>query len=111
MAQCQSRDVDGYPIPHGPLTRPRATLTTGAGAQYGNQVDASVGKKINEPLPWVALACLIAGLSLGVSLMQGPISDAKLDKSKAELRAEFAQQIADARSEAKAAGTDAAIWK
>lgn len=96
MAQCQCRNSSGYPVFGGDNR-----------GNFSHQDDHSV----NKALPWVAVACILAGLALGVSVMMRPIMDAMDAKAKAELRAEIAQELAEVRAEARQAGDDAAIWK
>lgn len=99
MAESQLRNEFGY------VGCP--SVNAAPGAAVHSNVDAST----NKALPWVALSCILAGLALGVSLMMRPIVEALNAKTKAELRQEFAQDLADVRAEARQAGDDAAIWK
>ncbi len=49
--------------PQGPVTRPRATVTSGS-APLTSTVDQRVDNSTNKPLPWIAVSMLIAGISI-----------------------------------------------
>lgn len=62
----------------------------------------------NDSLPYLIAASVASAIALTlcvVGYIFGP------QYIEARLRAQFAQDIADARAEARAAGTDATIWK
>lgn len=112
MAECEIRNSEGYPRHHGPSTRPRATVRSG-GAPLTSHVDQSVDNSNNKALPWAVLAALFGGLGFGglvVLCMLKPWETADR-AAHAELRAEFAQDIADAKAQAHDAATDAKLWK
>jgi hypothetical protein len=115
MAESELRDADGYPLSRGPNTRPRSRLECQRdiiSPQINQSTDNSTGK--NEALPWtvlLGLSCLLAGISLGVSLRQDKITDAKMGELRAEMRAEFADGVARATALAELARKEASTAK
>lgn len=109
MAESEVRDSYGNPLVATPTTRPRATIHAPITGDI-NQ-NTTTDNSVNKALPWVAIACLLAGMSLGVSLMSQPITDAKIEKAKAELRAEYAEEIAIIRVEAHNAASVSEVWR
>jgi hypothetical protein len=112
MAECELRNAQGYPRPHGPTTRPRATVRSG-GAPLTSHVDQSVDNSNNKALPWAVLAALFGGLGFGgvvvlCLLRPWETSDRA---SQAELRAEFAQRLAAVEKDAGDAASISEIWR
>ncbi len=113
MTACEARDPEGYPMPS---SHPFANVTAGSGrapmtTKIEQHADNSTGKQVNPALPWLT-SVMAGGALFGmvvICLLQPWRTEARA--AKAELRAEFAQLIADAQAEAKQAGDDAAIWK
>jgi hypothetical protein len=98
MAECEARDCFGMP----PMAAGRdnnSNLVSGASVLM---IDSS------RLLPLVMMACFLAGAGLLSAVMVAWLLPPRI---AAEMRAEFAQDIADARAEARAAGTDATLWK
>lgn len=96
MAACQRRDCFGNP--------PMA-----AGRDNNNASGASVLMvDSSRLLPLVMLSCFLAGAGLVAAIMVAWLLPPRI---VAEVRAQNAQEVSDARAEARAAGTDAAIWK
>lgn len=62
----------------------------------------------NESLPWLIGAWVTASVALTLAAVGWLIGPRLI---RAEVRAEFAQEIADTKAEARQAGTDAAIAK
>lgn len=59
---------------------------------------------------WVSIIALVlAAFSAGIAIMQPSITEAKIDAGKAELRAEFAQQIADVQALANTSNQHARV--
>lgn len=114
MLECEKRNEGGYPRVGIPTTRPIAKVRTGH-APSTTKIEQNTDNSNNKPLPWVALGCALGGMGFAASLILAVLGPqyvrSESRSAQAELRAEFAQQIADARAEAKMAGTDAAIWK
>ena len=101
MAQCQCRNESGYPI-----------LSAGQSAAVVNSpVDNSRNK--NSALPWAVMAAAFGFLGFGgmitVALLKPWETEGRA--IRAEVRGEFAEQLAAIHAEAKQAGDDAAIWK
>lgn len=109
----ETRNEQGYPCFDGPTTRPRARLECAPGSAIGGSVnlDQHTDNSVNKALPWVAIACLLAGMSLGVSLMSQPIMDAKIERAKAELLADFSQRIARTEALSELARKEASTAK
>lgn len=101
MDDCELRGDGGYPPLHGWIYR-------GTGG-----VNAPVDNSTNKAMPWVALACSFGFLGFGAAFATALMARGQIEAEgravKAEMRAEFAQQLADLKAEARAAGTDAAI--
>jgi hypothetical protein len=99
-AACQARDAWGNPIQiFGPHSR----------GNYSHQDDHSN----NKALPWAVLAALFGGLGFGglvvlCLLKPWETSDRAV---QAELRAEFGQDIADIRAEARNASGISEVWR
>jgi hypothetical protein len=96
MAACERRNCWGNP--------PMA-----AGRDNNNASGASVLMvDSTRLLPLVMLACFLSGGALIGTIMVAWLLPPRI---VAEVRAHNLQEVADARAEARAAGTDAAIWK
>ncbi len=111
MSDLEQRDQWGNPWQAGPTKRPRACPTVGDGAV--SWINQPTDNSNNKALPWAVLAALFGGMGFGGVLVLCVLApwDAADRSLKAEVRAEYAQAVADAQAEARAAGTDAAIWK
>ncbi len=117
MRASQVRTEDGYPCCEGdgPITRPRASVHAPISGTLDqrtyHETDRSTGKQTNPALPWITtlLAGTACGLVIALCLLQPWEHSARV--VKAELNAEFAQQLADLRAETRQSGTDSAIAK
>lgn len=96
MLQCECRNSAGYPA---------------VGDNFRGYMNAPVDRSVNKSLPWFGVAVIMAALALGLELRSDAILDSKIDRAKAEIRADFAERLAEATAEARQAGDDAAIWK
>lgn len=120
MHDCEDRTDEGYPLMRGSSTRPRARVECAPGgaitsSTLDQRTDNSQGKTVNQALPWFVLVASIAAAALALAIdaradRTKEISDAVL-VAKAEMRAEFADRLAQVSAEARQAGDDAAIWK
>lgn len=114
-----SADDEGFtdmwiiPPCSGPITRPRATVSAPITGDVNQNTDNSVGKKVNGPMPWVALACLFGGLGFGGMVVLCLLKpwEASDRAAQAELRAEFAQELATVRVEAHNAASISEVWR
>ena len=111
----EPRTDQGYPCFDGPTTRPRARIECAPGSAVGGSVnlDQRTDNSTNKPMPWVALASLFGGLGFGgvmVLCVLKPWETADR-AAQAELRAEFAQDIAAVRVEAHNAASISEIWR
>lgn len=66
----------GFPV-HGPMTRPGAVVHSGS-RDSNTKIEQNTDNSINKPLPWIALAMLIAGVSIVMALWS------RTEASKAE---------------------------
>lgn len=100
----EARNRHGFPVLHSGNNSP---------------LNAKITDNSNRPMPWVALGCFAGGMGFVAGIIAllllfvgGPaLIQAEGRALKAELRAEFAQDIADAKAQANDAGTDAKLWK
>ncbi len=74
MRASQVRTEDGYPCceADGPITRPRASVHAPISGTLDqrtwHETDRSTGKRVNEALPWIATAMLIAGIAVALAI-------------------------------------------
>jgi len=115
LLECEERDDNGYPRPRGPITRPRATIDSGGAPLNGTNVDQSVGKRVNEALPWAVMAALFGGLAFGgliiMAIMMPQQMRAETRAAQTEIRAEFAQEIARIDAKADSASAVSDVWR
>lgn len=105
------RDAQGYPEGLRNTAEPRSPVNTStitSDHPITAKVDQSNSGNVNHHLPWLMFISMVATAALMMCIL-GYIYGPRL--IRAELRAEFAQDVADTRAEARAAGTDAAIAK
>lgn len=96
MDECEKRNRWGFHR----IAAGRDNTLIGAGGML--LVDSS------RLLPLIMLSCFLAGGALLSTVMVAWLLPPRI---AAEMRSELAQDVAEARAEAKYAGTDAAIWK
>lgn len=117
MRDCESRNSDGYPCWSSPSTRPRIGLTMSPGAAIGgpatfNQpTDNSVGKRINDALNW--FAALFGGLAFGGLIILCMVKpwEAESRAARAEVRQQFAEDLARVTALAELARKEASTAK
>lgn len=101
MLDAEDRDENGYPRPHGPITRGRATIDS-RGAPLNNptidqRTDNSHGKVTNPAIPWIiatGVAALSIGVVLGVVIGQDGRIQAEGRAVRAEVGKDFAERLA-----------------
>lgn len=98
MAACQRRDCFGNP-----------SMAAGRD-NNNNQVSGASVLMVDSSrlMPLMMLSCFLAGGGMFTAIMVAWLLPGRIT---AEIRGETAQQVADARAEARMAGTDAAIAK
>jgi len=106
------RDAEGYPEGLRNTGESRAPVNvstiTGGTVPVNAKVDQSHSGNINHHLPYlIFLACMATAATVLciVGYIYGP------PYVRAQIRAEFAQDIAEVRAQTQSAGTDAAIAK
>ncbi|HYE70609.1 MAG TPA: hypothetical protein VD932_03700 [Aquabacterium sp.] len=81
----------------------------------GTNVDQSVGKRVNEALPWAVMAALFGGLAFGgliiMAIMMPQQMRAETRAAQTEIRAEFAQEIARIDAKADSASAVSDVWR
>ena len=97
----------------GPITRPRATVRTPINGDINQQTDNSVGKRVNEALPWCVMAAAFGFLGFGgmiaVALLKPWETEGRA--IRAEVRAEFAERIANQDAYIEVAKYEASLAK